>query len=236
MQSKNGYVEFELLSRCALLQGLPPEVPLHLLAEGTSRRVEAKLVVFSRGDAGDEIYFLLSGGVKVSALSQEGREIVFDVLVTPDLFGEVSLFDGRPRTGTVTTLVPSALLILRKEHFLDLLASHPEVALRLLKTLASRLRMMDAFVEDVLFLDAEARLAKRVMALSRIFGRTGSNGEIRIDLKVSQQEMANLVGITRESVNKHFRGWERSGSIGLEKGCLVLQQPSVIESLITEAV
>lgn len=235
MNNKNDYVDFELLSRCFLLQDLPREALLALLGEGSRKRVAAKAVVFHRGDTGDELYFLLSGGVKVSTLSQEGREIIFDVLVAQDFFGEISVLDGKARTGTVTALVPSSFFVLRKEAFLRMLDSYPVVSLRLLKLLANRLRLMDVFVEDVIFLDAEVRLAKRVMALSRIFGREGANGEIRIDLKVSQQEMANLVGIARESVNKHFRGWEKSGTIGLDKGCLVLQQPRVIESLIAEA-
>lgn len=234
MENKIEFVDFELLSRCWLLNSLSRESLASVLAMGSRRRVEAKDIVFNRGDPGNDIYFLLSGGVKVSTLSREGKEIIFDVLVAGDFFGDMSLFDDKPRTGTVTALVPSAFLVLGKTKFLDLLEKYPSVSVRLIKTLTSRLRLMDTFLEDVLFLDAEARLAKRVMALSRIFGQEGKNGEIKIDLKMSQQELANLVGIARESVNKHFKGWEKSGVIGLEKGCLILQQPQLLESMIKQ--
>lgn len=234
MQKKIEFVDLELLSRCWLLSGLAREALAGILAMGSRRRVDAKDVVFNRGDPGNDIYFLLSGGVKVSTLSREGKEIIFDVLVAGDFFGDMSLFDDKPRTGTVTALVPSAFLSLGKAKFLDLLEKYPAVSVRLIKTLTARLRLMDTFLEDVLFLDAEARLAKRVVALSRIFGQEGKNGEIKIDLKMSQQEMANLVGIARESVNKHFKGWEKSGVIGLDKGCLILQQPQLLEALVKQ--
>jgi CRP-like cAMP-binding protein len=234
MQKKIEFVDLELLSRCGLLNGLAREALAGILNSGSRKRAEAKEVVFNRGDTGSDIYFLLSGGVKISTLSREGKEIIFDVLVEGDFFGDMSLFDDKPRTGTVTALVPSAFLVLGKARFLELLEKYPGVSIRLIKTLTARLRLMDTFLEDVLFLDAEARLAKRVMALSRIFGQEGKNGEVRIDLKMSQQEMANLVGIARESVNKHFKGWEKSGVIGLDKGCLILQQPELLESMVAQ--
>lgn len=235
MQSTARHVELELLSRCSLLSGLSREVLAEVLQAGSCRRVASKTIVFNRGDAGRQVYFLLAGGVKVGTLSHEGREVIFDVLVVGDFFGEISLFDDKPRSGTVTTLVPCDFLVLEKSVFLHLLEKHPAVSLRLIKTLSTRLRLMDDFVEDVLFLDAEARLAKRLVALARIFGHVGANGEIKIDLKMSQQEMANLVGIARESVNKHFREWEKANVIGLEQGYLLLRQPKHLEWLSAES-
>jgi CRP-like cAMP-binding protein len=90
---------------------------------------------------------------------------------------------------------------------------------------------MNAFMEDVIFLDAEARLAKRIVALARLFGRQGAQGEITLDLKVSQQEFANLVGVTRESVNKQFREWEKRNVVILDKGCLTLTNPQFFETM-----
>ena len=170
--------------------------------------------------------------MKISTFSLEGKEIIFDVLAAGDFFGDMSLFDDKPRTGTVIALVPSSFLALGKSAFFDVLEKHPSVSIRLIKTLTDRLRLMDTFLEEVVFLDAEARLARRVIALSQIFGHEGKDGVIRIDLKMSQQELGNLVGIARESVNKHFKEWEKSGVIGLEKGCLVLQQPRLLKSLV----
>ena len=224
-------VDFQLLSRCTLLAGIPNDLLRSLLQAGNRKHLEAKEVVFHRGEAGNRIYFVMDGGVKVSTLSHEGQEIIFDVLVTGDFFGEMSLFDDKPRTGTVTTLVPTTLFMLGKNEFLDSLEQCPVISIRLIRTLVGRLRMMDSFIEDVIFLDAAERIAKRVIALARMFGRPGENDEIRVDLKVSQQELANLVGITRESVNKQFREWEKAGVISIDKGCLILAQPQFLESL-----
>lgn len=228
----NDLVDFELLSRCRLLADIPKDLLGMLLQAGNRKQMAAKEVVFNRGEAGSRIYFILNGGVKVSTLSHEGQEIIFDVLVTGDFFGEMSLFDDKPRTGTVTTLVPTTLFMLGKKEFLDSLEKCPTISIRLIRTLVARLRMMDSFIEDVIFLDAAERIAKRVIALARMFGRPGENNEIRIDLKVSQQELANLVGITRESVNKQFREWEKAGVIALDKGCLILAQPQFFETLV----
>lgn len=229
--TKTDLVDFELLSRCNLFTDIPKDLLVILLQAGTRRHLAAKDIVFNRGEAGSRIYFILNGGVRVSTLSRQGQEIIFDVLVTGDFFGEMSLFDDKPRTGTVTTLVPTTLFMLGKNEFLAALEKCPAISIRLIRALVSRLRMMDSFIEDVIFLDAAERIAKRVIALARLFGRQGEGDEIRIDLKVSQQELANLVGITRESVNKQFREWEKSGIIAIDKGCLILEQPKFFEAL-----
>lgn len=225
-------INLALLSRCSLLSGAPANLLNSLLQSGTRTHVKARDVVFRRGDSGSSIFFLLDGGVKVSTLSRDGKEVIFDVLVGGDFFGEMSLFDDRPRTGTVSALVPSALFQVGKSAFLEALERHADLGLRLIQTLVKRLRLMDAFMEDVLFLDAEERLAKRIMALASLFGRKASESEFRIDLRVSQQEFANLVGITRESVNKKFREWEKAGVITMDKGFLKIEQPSLLQALI----
>ncbi|MFA6310808.1 MAG: Crp/Fnr family transcriptional regulator [Sterolibacterium sp.] len=229
--TKTDLVDFELLSRCKLLADIPNDLLIMLLQAGTRRHLEAKDIVFNRGETGSRIYFILNGGVRVGTLSHQGQEIIFDVLVTGDFFGEMSLFDDKPRTGTVTTLVPTTLFMLGKSEFLAALEKCPAISIRLIQVLVGRLRMMDSFIEDVIFLDAAERIAKRVIALARLFGRPGERDEIRIDLKVSQQELANLVGITRESVNKQFREWEKAGVIAIDKGCLILEQPKFFEAL-----
>lgn len=227
------FVELELLAQSSLFTEVPRERLTKVLQTCHRRNLPARKMVFQRGDMGSEMCAILSGGVKVSTLSSEGKEIIFDVMCAGDFFGELSLLDGKPRTGTVTTLVNSVFLIVGKEYFLDFLMHHPQTAVSLLKTLTSRLRQMDAFLEDVLFLDAEARLAKRLMALAGIYGHEMGSA-IQIDLKMSQQDLANLVGITRESVNKHFKGWEKAGVVAMEQGRIVVNRPQLLRSLATD--
>lgn len=210
------------LAENRLLHGLDEQAVAAIGAKGRLHEMKPKEVLFEIGSIGSDLFLILDGGVSISTLSCEGKEITFDVLAADDFFGEMSLFDGKQRTGTVTALVPTVLFVLSKQSLLQLLEQYSLLTIRLIETLVSRLRVMDELMEDVFFLDAESRLARRILALARLFGRTGAQGEVRIDLRMSQQELASLVGITRESVNKCFRQWERKGQIALDQGYLVL--------------
>jgi CRP-like cAMP-binding protein len=226
--------ELDLLSQSFLFADMPRKRLLSALENCKCLRLPAKKEVYRRGEAGSEMCIILSGGVKVSILSADGKEIIFDLLSEGDFFGELSLLDGKPRTATVTTLTPSVLVILERDFFMPFLESHPASAIRLLHLLARRLRAMDAFLAEVLFLDSETRLAKRVVALQNIYGKTIGDA-IHIDLKVSQQDIANLVGITRERVNKHLKKWERAEIISLQQGRLLILDLPQLQKLASEA-
>jgi len=226
--------ELSRLSRSFLFADLPPKRLSASLKDCQCLRLPEKKEVYRRGESGNEMCIVLSGGVKISTLSADGKEIIFDLLSEGDFFGELSLLDGMPRTATVTTLVPSVLVILERHFFMPFLEKHPSTAIRLLHILAHRMRTVDTFLEEVLFFDSETRLAKRVMALKDIYGKAVGN-TVQIDLKVSQQEIANLVGITRERVNKHLKKWERAEIISLQQGRLTIQNLPLLQELASEA-
>ena len=228
------HAELELLSKSFLFAELPKKRLLAALGNCQCLRLPEKKEVYCRGEAGEEMCIVLSGGVKVSTQSMDGKEIIFDLLSEGDFFGELSLLDGRPRTATVTTLVPSVLIVLERDFFMPFLEDNPITAIRLLHLLACRLRAMDTFLEEVLFLDSETRLAKRVMALKDIYGKVVGN-TIQVELNVSQQDIANLVGITRERVNKLLKKWERAKIISLQQGCLTIQNLTLLQKLASEA-
>jgi CRP/FNR family transcriptional regulator, cyclic AMP receptor protein len=223
--------DLQLLARCPLLAGASSGDFAWVLQAGKRYEVKANQIVFWQGDMQREIYFILSGGVKATTLSRDGKELIVDVLGTGDFFGEMSSLDGKPRSLTVTTLVPCLFLVLEGAEFNDLLGRSAQVSRQLIAALVARLRQMDTLLEDVVFLDVEARLARRLLTLSTIYGAPDGDASIRITLKMSQQEFANLVGITRESVNKHFRKWEEAGWIRTESGCVVLCAPERLRSL-----
>ena len=227
-------MERERLARSFLFVGLPPGSLTAVFENCHCLRLPAKTDVYHRGEPGKEMCILLDGGVKVSTVSVDGKEIIFDLLSEGDFFGEVSLFDGQPRTATVTTIVPSALVILERDFFMGFLEKYPAVAIRLLHLLAHRLRAADTFLEEVLFFDSETRLAKRVMALKDIYGKADGDS-VQIELKVSQQEIANLVGVTREQVNKHLKKWERAEIIRLEHGRLTILNLPLLQQMAKEA-
>lgn len=228
------HAELELLSQSFLFADLPRKRMLTALKNCQCLRLPEKKEVYRRGESGTEMCIVLSGGVKVSTLSADGKEIIFDLLSEGDFFGELSLLDGRPRAATVTTLVPSVLVVLERSFFMPFLEGNPITAIRLLQLLAHRLRAMDTFLEEVIFLDSETRLAKRVMALKNIYGKIIGN-TIQIELKVSQQDIANLVGITRERVNKHLKKWERAKIISLQQGHLAILNLPLLKKLASEA-
>lgn len=226
--------QLDLLAQSFLFSGVPKKRLLAALKNCRCLRLPAKKVVFRRGETGKEMYIILSGGVKVSALSAGGKEIIFDLLSEGDFFGELSLLDGGGRAATVATLVPSTLVALERDFLMAFLENNPGVSIRLLHLLAYRFRVMDTFLEEVLFFDSETRLAKRVMALKDIYGKA-VGGAIQIELKVSQQDIANLVGITRERVNQHLKKWERAKIIDLQQGRLTIQKPMLLQRLANEA-
>ncbi len=227
-------VELKRLSQSFLFGGLPAERLSEALGNCKCLRLPEKKEVYRCGASGEEMCIVLSGGVKVSTLSADGKEIIFDLLSEGDFFGELSLLDGKPRTATVTTLVPSVLVTLERNFFMAFLENNPTTAIRLLHILASRLRAADKFLEEVLFFDSETRLAKRVIALKDIYG-DADESVVQIGLKVSQQEMASLVGITRERVNKHLKKWERAGIVSIKQGRLTIMDAPLLQKLARDA-
>ena len=226
--------ELELLSKSFLFADLPRKRLLAALKKCHCLRLPERREVYRRGEAGNEMCIVLSGGVKVSTQSADGKEIIFDLLSEGDFFGELSLLDGSPRTATVTTLVPSVLIVLERSFFMPFLEDNPIIAIRLLYLLAHRLRATDTFLEEVLFLDSETRLAKRVMALKDIYGKVVGDA-VQIELRVSQQDIANLVGITRERVNKLLKKWERAKIVSLQHNHITILNSSRMQKLASGA-
>lgn len=234
MIAKISQTELKILSQSFLFAELPYECLLAGLKGCHCLRLPAKQEVYHRGETGKNMCIILSGGVKVSMLSASGKEVIFDLLSEGNFFGELSMLDGDPRTATVTTLVPSVLVVFERYFFMPFMEANPVIAIRLLRLMAHRLRAMDRFLEEVLFFDSETRLAKRVVAIKNIYGRASVN-TAQINIKISQQDMANLVGITRESVNKILKKWERANIITLQQGCLTIQNPQILLRLASKA-
>jgi CRP/FNR family cyclic AMP-dependent transcriptional regulator len=203
----------DLLARVPLFAALDDESAAHLGATMTRRTLARGHVVFSEGDAGDRLFVVLDGKVKISRAAADGRENLLAVLGTAEMFGELSLFDPGPRTASVTTITESTLASLDHDDLRPLLIERPAVAVQLLKALAQRLRRTNEAMADLVFTDVPGRVAKALLDLSAKFGVVEGNGtRVRHDL--TQEELAQLVGASRETVNKALsefahRGWLR---------------------------
>lgn len=197
----------------------------NILGRCVKRSFGRKEVVISQGGGGRELFFVVSGHLRVSALSDEGKEISFGVLCPNDFFGELSLLDGRRRSATITTIEKCELQVLSHLQYKRLLQDHPHSATQLLTclavALAERLRITDGLYLDTVFLDVPARLAKFLLKLSS--PTTGSSpGERLLDIVLSQYEMGTLINASRESVNKQLRDWESTGAIKMNRGRTII--------------
>jgi CRP-like cAMP-binding protein len=186
--------------------------------------------LFHKGDHGGEVYAVASGKLKVLTTSAEGDDVVFSILGPGEVFGEVALLGATPRTATVSAIEDCRLLVIDRRDFTSFLRTNPEVSAKLLAVLAIRLKRVSEFVEDTLFLNLPLRLAKKLMSLSRAYGEQTADG-IRIDLKLSQEEWGDLVGTTRESINKQVRQWTAAEIIRVDDGYMVILNPVELEKL-----
>jgi CRP-like cAMP-binding protein len=186
--------------------------------------------LFHKGDHGGEVYVVASGKLKALTTSAEGDDVVFSILGPGEVFGEVALLGATPRTATVSAIEDCQLFAIDRRDFMSFLRTNPEVPVKLLAVLATRLKRVSEFVEDTLFLNLPLRLAKKLLSLSRVYGEETADG-IRIDLKLSQEEWGDLVGTTRESINKQLRQWTEAGIVRIDDGYLVILNPVELEKL-----
>ncbi len=204
------------LSKIWLFKGLAQDDLVQLSQLAKTRVYKARETIVSKGDPAGEFYVLLRGRAKVTAQGKEGADTAINVMGPGEVFGEVGILDGQPRSATVTTLEECEMAVVDQRAFHGLLAASPAVAIRLLAVLAGRIRELTIRVEDRAFLDVPARLAKQLLWLARNHGAESGSG-IRIELKLSQQEFGEFIGATRESVNKYLRDWTRNGLIRHER-------------------
>jgi CRP-like cAMP-binding protein len=186
--------------------------------------------LFHKGDPGGEIYIVVSGKLKALTTSVEGDDVVFSILGPGEVFGEVALLGATPRTATLSAIEDCQLLAIDRRDFMSFLRTNPEVSVKLLSVIAMRLKRVSELVEDTLFLNLPLRLAKKLCSLSRAYGEEVAEG-IRIDLRLSQEEWGDLVGTTRESVNKQMRKWTEAGVVRIDDGYVVILDPAELEKL-----
>lgn len=184
-------------------------------------RFKARTTLFEKGDPGSSMMLVLRGRVKICSHSDEGRELVLNLVKPGEFFGEIALLDGAERTAAAVTLEDSEMLILERRDFIPFLERHPDACLRLMAVLCERLRRTSELVEEVLFLEGEARLAKRLVHLAGAFGCEVGDG-IRIDLRLSQQQLGNMVGMSRESMNKQLGQWRRDDLVRIDDGFITI--------------
>ena len=208
-----------------------PEID-DVIAHSSERRAPRGALIFSKGDSGTSMMAVLSGRVRVGTQSAEGKEITLNVIGPAEVFGEIALLDGKPRSADATAIEDTLLMIVERRHFLPLLMRHEGLVERLLVVLCDRLRRTSLALEEIALANLPARLARVLCRLAEDYGRPAAGGGgIRIEMKLSQRDLANLVASTRESVNKQLRVWRTAGSVSLDEGYLTLRRPGDLRAL-----
>jgi CRP-like cAMP-binding protein len=173
-------------------------------------------MILMEEDVGDTLFILNQGSVKITRMSDDGREVILSILGDGDFFGEMSIFDGESRSANVIALEDSEVFVLKRGDFLDLLEKHPKIAIALLQELAIRLRRSDQQIEGLSLSDAENRIAMSIIRLTEDLGVI-KLGQVIIDNLPFQQDIANMAGTSRETVSRMLKLLERKGWI-LRKG------------------
>ncbi len=219
-----------LLARAPLFRELSgPEVDA-LFALCRPHRLAPREELFHKGDEGSRVYLVTRGSLKAFTTSDSGDDVVFSVVGPGELIGEIGFLCGSARSASVAALTESELLSIDRRDFLAFLGDHPDVAIRLLGVVAERLKRVSQLVEDTLFLNLPIRLAKKLVHVASVYGDEVDGG-VRINLKLSQAEWGDLVGATRESVNKQMRRWNDEGVLELDEGFVLIRRPEVLERL-----
>jgi CRP/FNR family cyclic AMP-dependent transcriptional regulator len=223
--SRRGHdVVDEVLARAGIFQGVEPAA-----AEALARSLEAVEFprgheIFAEGEPGDRLYIILSGKVKIGRRAPDGRENLLAVMGPSDMFGELSIFDPGPRTSSVTTVTEVKAVSLDRPALRKWINERPEIAEQLLRVLARRLRRTNNMLADLIFTDVPGRVAKELLRLASRFG-TQEGGVLRVTHDLTQEEIAQLVGASRETVNKALADFAHRGWLRLEGKSVLILEP-----------
>lgn len=202
----------ELLRHVPLFSGLEDEDLESLIAVATKRKYPKESVIFFEHDVGDSLFVIMAGRVRVTILSDDGREIILSVLSSGDFFGEMSLLDNEPRSATAIAVQDTELVVLRRNDFLSIVQKRPRLLLNLLSVLSSRLRKANHQIGSLALLDVYGRVARVLLDMAREHGVRQKDGRISFR-RPTHQEIANMIGATRETVSRTISDLHRQGFI-----------------------
>ena len=219
----------KLLAAHPFFSGFARPVIDRLLSHAITRRVKKGTILFRKGDPGTSLYAVCAGSVRISVPSFQGQDAIFNLIPPGELFGEIALLDGGARTADAMVIEDSELMVIERRDFIPLVREYPDIAMKLIEVVCTRLRRTSEQVEDIVFLGLPERLAK---ALLRLHTRSAANPENTI--RITQRDLSQMVGASRESANKLLRDWQRRGWLKLRRGGLKLTSPKAIAAIVSE--
>ena len=205
----------EILARAGIFQGVDPGAVESLIQDMESVRFPRGTTIFEEGDPGDRLYIITEGKVKLARHAVDGRENLLTVMGPSDMFGELSIFDPGPRTSSAVCVTEVKAATMNSELLKQWVDNYPEISQQLLRVLARRLRRTNNNLADLIFTDVPGRVAKTLLQLANRFG-TQEGSALRVNHDLTQEEIAQLVGASRETVNKALATFAHRGWIRLE--------------------
>ena len=205
----------DTLARAGIFQGVDPDAVSALIGEMETVTFPRGTIIFDEGEPGDRLYIIVEGKVKLARHAPDGRENLLSVMGPSDMFGELSIFDPGPRTSSAVCVTDVTAATMDSTMLRTWIDSHPEISQQLLRVLARRLCRTNASLADLIFTDVPGRVAKTLLQLANRFG-THEGGALRVNHDLTQEEIAQLVGASRETVNKALATFAHRGWIRLE--------------------
>jgi len=219
---------YKVLKKCTLFSSLDEKARGEIAAYARSRTFFAGESICRVGDHGDSMMAVVVGTVRISLPTVKGREIILADLRPGELFGEIALLDGRPRSANATALTNCQLIILARRDVLPFLETNPAACLKLMEILCARIRRSDERMADIAFFNLPVRLAKILLSYQPQ-DRSG------MKLSLSQSELAEMAGGTREKVNRCLRDWQRKGVLELKNRWTIILKPEALRELLDSA-
>jgi CRP/FNR family transcriptional regulator, cyclic AMP receptor protein len=212
----------------ALFGKLPPDDLDALLLHARGEHYSAGRTIFEKGSPGRSMMAILAGSVRISTPSPAGPDILLTMLSAGDVFGEIALLDGADRTADATAITDCDLLVLDHRDFIPFLERRAELCVLLLKLVCQRLRRTDQQLQEAMFGRLEGRIAMALLRLAQDAPPLGAKG---VALRITQQELAGMVGAARESVNKQLHVWQKEGVLRLGKRLIEIDDLDALEAL-----
>lgn len=224
MSQHTGYHWIEKLSEATRLE-LQQHMTIETFANGE--------FLFQAGQEADALYRVISGQVKMTNISNEGRETLYGIWKRGDIIGELGLLDQRPRMHNAQAHGEVCVAKVKRKDFQKLRDRHPEITEQLILFLCDRLRVSSEYYDEATLLDLPQRLAMRLYEMAADFGRPSEDG-VLVDLGLSQAELGNLVGASRQSIGKVLNDWQKKGIIDIHYGRLTIKQLDILEGLVSD--
>jgi CRP/FNR family transcriptional regulator, cyclic AMP receptor protein len=215
-----------------LFREFPPAVIEHFGTYMTRRSVRRGATIFAKGDPGTGLMAVLWGSVKISVPTADGREAVLNIINPGEIFGEMALLDGRPRSADAAAMDDCELMVIDRRDFIPFLREQPDIALKFIEILCARIRHTSEQVEDVMYLSFPGRLAKTLLQLTGGPEAPAAHRNIRI----TQRELSSIIGMSRESTNKQLRAWENRKWVRLQRGGIAVLNPAALAKLAAEGI